>query len=797
MRSLTLFALVILVLFGLLFLETSGSTFAQQSDSPDTLLIGIISFDTVLHENGGDIITKAQIGSANQSNLTTVFLYDVYHEPMSIQYDITNGEVVSTEIDKVDVGSPAELADFIQSVRAEHNAEREMLTLVGHGFLPSPEISWEVDSAVTIGQSTGGVFEYGAGEYPETPFYYPISPFYYPISPFYYPISSEEIAVVEYDSLSTPEMGDMLSLATDGGENPFDILLFDQCFQGSLGSLYEVGDSAEVFIASSNYAWAVYPYDDFLPTLATGSDNETIADNILTDYQNALNEEHPNNIFWITSEDVNNLANWVGELGGMLTQYIENGLISRSDVADLLPMLQYVDSNLNSEMSQPDEYVTVHSLATAVQTLHPNFERQTNDILYVIEERMGSQSISGSPHFNRDTTWTFDTNDSITVVAPLDPSTDPSLIWHSYIYANSETELSVSYEDESGEEVHLGTGTVTRPLQLAQDGFWDDFIDYWYPDQSIVEIAPWIPAPVHTVSESLFEFEDNTNWGYHYFNVGSTAIVDDAMELTYTGLMPYEYVAFDTRSIPIRNWNYYHALSIDIQGTNSGNDITVYAYDRTTGQYTYTIKDDFVGWQTFVTPLHNGGLQNSTASQHDFSDMFSVGLEVRAMNAQASDGSVRIDNLRLLAGADSVTLFDFDNNASRWGYHYTSVSKTTSQNGIFTLEYENLPAYKYTAHASGGLPIYQWHDYETLSFYVKGTNSGNQIKLYLNSDTVGWSDYDIVDDSSEWREIIISLDQFSSSQRPTDVYRVGFQVMNMSPITSTGSLQIDKIMLNR
>ena len=52
--------------------------------------------------------------------------------------------------------------------------------------------------------------------------------------------------------LSTIDFGKALAAATNNGADPFDVVFFDQCFQGNLDVLYEVRNYAKVLIASPN-----------------------------------------------------------------------------------------------------------------------------------------------------------------------------------------------------------------------------------------------------------------------------------------------------------------------------------------------------------------------------------------------------------------------------------------------------------------------------------------------------------------------------------------------------------------
>lgn len=779
------FYILLFVIGGLV--GTSGRAFAG---STETLLIGIVSLDEMLANNAPDVVANVAAGSQEQANFRAVLLHDVYTETHSTIYNIANGQISTSIVEKVDVGSAGALAAFVNDVRSDSAAQREILTLIGHGVTPIPNIAWDG----TLNQIAPP--DEQESENVESPNARPVTPIFWDLA-WPHTVSSSER---NYDFLNTPEMGDFLNMVTNDGNDPLDILFFDQCFQGSLDALYEVKDAADTFIASPNYAWAAYSYDQFVPAMATGANNADIANEIMSNYQTVLDDEHPNSIFWITSDEIDSLAHYVGQMGVALKYALEENLISAGEIEALQSQFRYVDTGLNTHLDTPDEYVTLHSLATAFNTLDDGLVRYMAQGILTRLETVSSAYISGRPHINPDVEWVFNNNDTITVLAPLGQNSyEPSSIWRSYLYADPTVELRINDDDA------YVTGKVMQTLKFTQEHAWDNFIAYWYVDSvdenkrvSEIEIDPFIHAAPNAVSESLFDFEDNTNWSYHYSRIGKSSIVDGAMQINYLDMQLHEMVAFNVE-LGEQNWNRFDALSIAVEGTNSGNQIQIYVEDRENGLYTSIHQDDFVGWKTLTIPLSNEGLTHQTGQAVDLSELFSIGIEMQTRNASATSGSIRVDDIRLIDGATVDTLFDFDNATHGWNYHYSSVGRTHVIGGVLQIDYKNLSPYQYFAHHSGLVPLPEWGDYQTISFSAKGSNSGNELMLYINGHTVNWAEYILIDDFDDWKEMEIKLSDFSSADGrfPTDIYRIGFQIQNVSADISTGSFQIDNIMINK
>jgi hypothetical protein len=164
--------------------------------------------------------------------------------------------------------------------------------------------------------------------------------------------------------MSAVDVGKALMAATDNGANPFDVVFFDQCFQGSLDLLYEVRNSAKVFVASPNYAWLVAAYDRYLTQFTPTSTPTEMAQAIIDNYQAALDQRHPNVIFWVRNSDLLAIAQQISNLGDALTAALQDN--QQQKIIDAVRQSQYVDTTQcgrqNLQLGPPDELIGIESL---------------------------------------------------------------------------------------------------------------------------------------------------------------------------------------------------------------------------------------------------------------------------------------------------------------------------------------------------------------------------------------------------------------------------------------------------
>ena len=116
------------------------------------------------------------------------------------------------------------LAWFLDYARTHYPADKTVVSLMGHGVALAPDMAWIPPAAP------------GEPAQPPQPGI-PALPQGHDYTP---------ADVTDGGYMSVADVGAVLAQVTDNGANPFDLLFFDQCFQGNLDILYEVRQAARL-----------------------------------------------------------------------------------------------------------------------------------------------------------------------------------------------------------------------------------------------------------------------------------------------------------------------------------------------------------------------------------------------------------------------------------------------------------------------------------------------------------------------------------------------------------------------
>ncbi|MEM7539459.1 MAG: clostripain-related cysteine peptidase [Chloroflexota bacterium] len=309
--------------------------------------------------------------------------------------------------------------------------------------------------------------------------------------------------------LSTHDFAEALAFATEGGEEPFDMVFFDQCFQGSYDVLYELQNYAEIFIASPNYAWLSAPYNHYIPRFKPGVTTEAMANAVIDQYQKSLDDTHPNAIFWIKSDRLPAIADAVNTLGDALTVAVQAG--ADAPILNATLNSKFVDTTQcgdgNFQLGSPDELIGANSFAQNLQT-----EFGTNDAygvsnaagaLLTALANISSTHRTGTPYLATDAIWDY--NDTLTLLAPLERTRSTDTIWRASVYTQT----------ASLEAVWAAAPTYTlsieTPFASTIDGTWDDFIAKWYETPLTPTIGEWCHyIPPTSIADEVTETLDVT-----------------------------------------------------------------------------------------------------------------------------------------------------------------------------------------------------------------------------------------------------------------------------------------------
>ncbi|MEM7110962.1 MAG: clostripain-related cysteine peptidase, partial [Chloroflexota bacterium] len=498
------------------------------------LLAGVMPFDNDLAPYTGEVIERMRVGTSLNPNVQVVLLVDGRSDDDTTLTTIKNGVVTRTDVvqEVWDVGElnssdPDVLSWFLNYARTNYPANIEIVTLMGHGIPLTPEIEW----------STDGQRQPSSGPIPPLPRVVDFTPG----------------DVTSRDYLSTIDLGAALAAATDNGQNRFDIVFLDQCFQGNLDTLYEIRNAADVFIGSPNYAWLAAPYDKYLVQLAPSATRETMAQNILDRYQGTLNNQHPNSIFWITRETIEAVAAALSNVGDALQTAVLANDINGIHQAALNS--QYVDTNQcdnrQFDLSPPDELIGATTFAQNLRQAFPAGDPHGVNAavteLGVALAQINNRSRSGNPHIAPDQTWDY--QDTVTILAPLPRNSTADVAWRASIYRDEADLTAVWTLDPTV------TATLPQPFAYVREGRWDEFLNRWYTNLDTPTIGGWC----HYIPPSRNETGDLEPLTLTLTPNSANSVQLDWTETTDETAVRYLLFVNGTRYL---NWTFHESLEL-------------------------------------------------------------------------------------------------------------------------------------------------------------------------------------------------------------------------------------------
>lgn len=453
------------------------------------------------------VVNRFRLGSALNPNVQVVLLVDGRQDDDTRLLEIAGGQVTLTTavedhwgVTELDTADPAVLAWFLQHARANFPAERTVVALMGHGIPPTPEVEWSTAPTITAAQ-TGQ-----SGSIPPLPKEHELSP----------------SDVTNRSYMSTIDVGEALMAATDNGAEPFDLLFFDQCFQGSLDVLYEVRQTAEIFVASPNYAWLAAPYHKYLTQLTPTATPEAMAQAIINLYQSSLDDRHPNAIFWVRSSDILAVADAVSALGDALRAATQAGETQK--IANAVRQSQYVDTTQcgrqNLQLGPPDELIGLESLGSELyQAFGVNDAFGVATALDALQNAM--QDIEkrvrmGRPYIAPEEIWAY--GNTLTILAPLPRNAPPDVAWRASVY-RADAPFTATWTIDPSQTV-----TVTATLAYAREGRWAEFLAEWYTD-----LAPTVGQWCHYIPPQQVVVDE-----VETLTLTATQVATGSVQLTWT-----------------------------------------------------------------------------------------------------------------------------------------------------------------------------------------------------------------------------------------------------------------------
>jgi hypothetical protein len=445
-----------------------------RADGDPVLLLIYFPADNDLSPYAPSILERVRRGTLLNPNLQALFLIDRLGPDNTRLFEIAGGTVVTTTTvldvwgkNELDTTDPAVLSWFLTYGRARFPATKTVASLMGHGMGLMPEFGWIVGR-----DATGN----------------PIVRPGIPALPRGIEATPGDIADAG-GYLSTIDFGQALAAATQNGADPFDLLFFDQCFQGNFDVLYETRAYADVVIASPNYAWLAAPYHQYGAAFAPAATPEQMAQAVVRLYEAALTNAHPNAIFWLRNADLDPIAKGVNQLAQALLAAVAGG--RRDDIFKAAQLAQYVDTTqcgrAQFNLAPPDELLGAGSLARNLRTAFgPGDAFGVTAAANNLISALGAVTTlhrSGNPYIAPTETWDY--VDALTLLAPLDPAAPADVVWRASIYTTT--------GDVTAVWSPLPTQTVAISTTFASvtDNLWDDFIAGWYTEPLTPTLGEW------------------------------------------------------------------------------------------------------------------------------------------------------------------------------------------------------------------------------------------------------------------------------------------------------------------
>ncbi len=345
-----------------------------------------------------------------------------------------------------------------------------------------------------------------------------------------------------------------------------------------------------------------------------------------------------------------------------------------------------------------------------------------------------------------------------------------------------------------------------------------------------LELAP-PPAPSAVLDD--FESGNTTRW-HTYNSSGSTitkeavspgAVGNYAMKVDY-GITSGGWAGTGQSFGTPRDWRGYDAFRFRLYGRGSGNTIRVELMDNrapgstgdTSERFAKTIVDDFTGWRSFTLPWRTFARRADWQPAGAPNDGLTLS-EVYGFNFSpvGGSGSFSLDQVEL---TKPVLLASFENGSlDGWtAFRSSGTSMTPSvvspgKVGSNAIKVD----YSISQGGWGGVAHdfaapQNWTPYATFGFWFYGNNTGNTIRLEVmdnraeSSTTDTWErfEYRLTDNFVGWKRYELPWSAFTRrtdwqpAGAPNDGFtRTGVGGYNYSPVSGSGSLQVDQVELRR
>ena len=229
---------------------------------------------------------------------------------------------------------------------------------------------------------------------------------------------------------------------------------------------------------------------------------------------------------------------------------------------------------------------------------------------------------------------------------------------------------------------------------------------------------------------------------------------------------------------PTQDWSAYSGISFWFKGSSSGNTFN-FVIDQGTGKYQASFIDDASGWKYIKLPWEKFGFREATAdgmpltTVRAYMIIFQGGTsgtflldQVKAFKTVTSS----VDNFEAaaLGGVCGPVWFCVDDGGSA----SASVVAANDLKNVGSGTNQAL-SISYTSTSWGGLvghnlsPTQDWSASDGVSFWFKGSSSGNTFNFVIDQGT-GKYQASFIDDASGWKQVVLPWAKFAFREATAD-----------------------------
>ncbi|NNJ11188.1 PKD domain-containing protein [Chloroflexales bacterium ZM16-3] len=346
---------------------------------------------------------RSRVGPANVS---VAALFDGPRSGDSARYLLRPGQPDQiTSLGEVNTGDPQTLSDFIAWGRQAAPADAYYLAIADHGNALDG-IGWDYTS-----DQTG------------------------------------------HERLTMPDLRQALTVATDGGAHPVDILHLDSCLMGLLETAYQMRGMARYMLFSENLAWSSFGYEDYRDLVGASTSARDLALGIADSYAGAVTPARlPYTISALDMAKLDPAAQAADALAGELIGFSLAGVTNRDTLSTLRSQVQKFDSGGDGAITTNDEYVDLDHWAELLQG-SSNVSAAVKATATALRGTLASLVISSRSQSGQ---------------ATVPPATSPQ-----QISLTNARGIAIYYPPQPGVQSYQ---TYSSHLGFAADTRWDDWL---------------------------------------------------------------------------------------------------------------------------------------------------------------------------------------------------------------------------------------------------------------------------------------------------------------------------------